>query len=217
MAARRKPAQLGRRVPRLYLVTPQDCSGLAPALSDTLAVADIAAVLLRLPAAEESEQIEHVRRVAPAVHDKGAALLLDGHAQLVARAGADGAHLRGVEALTAAISSLQPDYIAGCGALASRHDAMVAGEAGADYLMFGDMGPDGERTFDDVAERIAWWAELFEVPCVGFASSLDEVEALATAGADFVALGDWAFSDRRGLPAAVAEAARLLEMAEAAA
>ena len=93
----------------------------------------------------------------------------------------------------------------------------MAGEAGADYLMFGDMGLGGRRTSGDVAERVAWWAELFQVPCMGFAGSLDEVEALVAAGADFVALGDWAFSDRGGLPAAVAEAARLLETAEAAA
>jgi thiamine-phosphate pyrophosphorylase len=186
-------------------------------LSDALAIADIAAVVLRLPSAEEPQQIEHVKSVAPSVQDKGAALLLDGHAPLVARAGADGAHLNGIEALTAAISILKPDYIAGCGGLASRHEAMVAGEAGADYLMFGDMGIAGRRKSDDVAERVAWWAELFEVPCMGFAGSLDEVEALAAAGADFVTLGDWAFSDRGGLPAAVAEAARLLETAEAAA
>ena len=217
MAARRKPAQLGRPVPRLCLVTPQNGSGLAPVLSDALAIADIAAVVLRLSSAEEPQQIEHVKSVAPTVQDKGAALLLDGHAQLVARAGADGAHLNGIEALTAAISILKPDYIAGCGGLGSRHEAMVAGEAGADYLMFGDMGLGGRRTSGDVAERVAWWAELFQVPCMGFAGSLDEVEALVAAGADFVALGDWAFSDRGGLPAAVAEAARLLETAEAAA
>ena len=49
-----------------------------------------------------------------------------------------------------------------------------------------------------VAERVAWWARVFEVPCVGFAASLEEVEPLAAAGADFVAVGDCVFGDARG-------------------
>ncbi len=59
-------------------------------------------------------------------------------------------------------------------------------------------------------ERVAWWAELFEVPCVGFAAGLDEVEPLAAAGADFMAVGDCVFADRRGCAMAMADAARRL-------
>jgi thiamine-phosphate pyrophosphorylase len=213
MTFRGNPAEPRRPVPRLYLVTPQDPSGLADLLAEALGAADIAAVLLRLAHAEERRQIDHVKALAPAVQDKGAALLLDGHPTLAARAGADGAHLDGVEPFKAALSSLKPERIAGCGGLASKHDAMVAGEAGADYVMFGEPGMAGERPpFGAISERVAWWAELFEIPCVGFAGSLDEVEPLAAAGADFVAIGDCVFSDRRGLSAAVAEAARRLEM-----
>src|SRR5262249_52362723 len=80
-----------------------------------------------------------------------------------------------------------------------RHDAMVAAEAGADYVMFGEPDAAGRRpAFDAVAERVAWWAQLFEVPCVGFAASLEELEPLAAAGADFIALGDCIFADARG-------------------
>jgi thiamine-phosphate pyrophosphorylase len=61
---------------------------------------------------------------------------------------------------------------------------------------------------------VAWWAELFEVPCVGFAASLEEVEALAAAGADFVAL-DCASADPASTSAAVADAARRLARGEA--
>ena len=64
---------------------------------------------------------------------------------------------------------------------------------------------------------MAWWAEVFEIPCVGFAASLDEVEPLAAAGADFIALGDCVFGDGRGAAAAVADAARRLAIAETAA
>ena len=92
---------------------------------------------------------------------------------------------------------------------------MLAAEAGADYVMFGEPDAAGRRpAFDAIAERVAWWAELFEIPCVGFAASLDEVEPLAAAGADFVAVGDCVFGDARGCAAAMADAARRLAVAE---
>ena len=88
-----------------------------------------------------------------------------------ARAGADGAHLTGMAAFTAALEQLKPERIAGVGGLATRHDAMVAAEAGADYVMFGEPDAAGERpAFDAIEERIAWWAEVFEAPCVGYAA-----------------------------------------------
>src|SRR5262249_3186831 len=97
----------------------------------------------------------------------------------------------------------------------TRHDAMVAAESGADYVMFGE--PDERRhrpSFEAVIERVAWWAEVFEVPCVGYAGGMDEVAPLATAGAEFVALGDWIFGHERGPATAVAEAAGRLAPAE---
>src|SRR5246127_1944558 len=199
MASRQNPADRGRAAPRLYLVTPQDPAGLAERLAQALDAADVAAVLLRLPQADERTQVNHAKALAPTVQGKGAALLLDGYPDLAVRAGADGAHLSGIDAFMAALATLKPARIAGCGRLATRHDAMLAAEAGADYVMFGGPAyrmlgePDapGRRpAFDAVAERVAWWAELFEVPCVGFAASLDELEPLAAAGADFIALGD---------------------------
>src|SRR5436309_212625 len=68
--------------------------------------------------------------------------------------------------------------------------------------------------FGAIVERIAWWAELFEVPCVGFAANADEVAPLAAAGADFVAVGDWVFADTAGPADAIAAAARRLALAE---
>jgi thiamine-phosphate pyrophosphorylase len=67
-----------------------------------------------------------------------------------------------------------------------------------------------------VVERVAWWAELFEVPCIGFAGDLEEVAPLAEAGAEFIAIGDWIFAYPQGATAAVAEAARRLTPMEAA-
>ena len=214
MASRGKPAE--RVLPRLYLVTPPDHSGLADALSQALDRADIAAVLLRLPNGEHSPQFERIKALAGTVQGKGAALILEGRPDLAASAGLDGAHLDGVDQLKAALPMLKPERIAGCGGLTSRHAAMLAGEAGADYVMFGEPASTGARAaFHAISERIAWWAELFEIPCVGFAGSLDEVEPLAAAGADFVALGECVFADSRGCAVAVAEAARRIGIAEA--
>jgi thiamine-phosphate pyrophosphorylase len=196
-------------------VVPQDVAGLANQLADALGAADIAAVLLRLPATDERGQVNHVKALAPTVQDRGAALLLDGHPDLAARAGADGSHLSGIEALGSAIATLKPARIAGCGGLETRHEAMVAAEAGADYVMFGEPDTSGGRpAFEAIAQRVAWWAEVFEIPCVGFAATLDEVEPLAAAGADFIAMGDCVFGAGHGAAAAVADAARRLAIAE---
>ena len=119
--------------------------------------------------------ISRVKALAPAIQNAGAALLLDGHVELVARAGADGAHLTGLAALEDALPSLKPDRIAGVGGLATRHDSMAAGELGADYVLFGEPDASGQRpSVEAIAERLQWWDELFEPPCVGFAVSREE-------------------------------------------
>jgi thiamine-phosphate pyrophosphorylase len=205
-----------RPAPRLYLLTPPtaDAAALAGPLAAALQAADIAAVLLRLGPADERGAINMVKRLAPAIQDRGTALLVDGHAELAARAGADGAHLSGIEAFTAALPLLKPARIAGCGGLESRHDAMLAGETGADYVMFGEPDAAGQRPrFEAVIERVAWWAEVFEVPCVGFAADMGVAGALARAGADFIAM-DSVLADPRGAAAAAEEAARMLGRAE---
>ena len=218
MASRGHPADARRPAPRLYLVTPQDPAGLAGLLVPALGAADIAAVLLRLGSGDERGQVNHAKALAPAVQETGAALLLDGYPDLVARAGADGAHLDGIDGLKSAIATLKPERIAGCGGLDTRHDAMLAAEMGADYVMLGEPDADGRRpSFEAIAERVAWWAEVFEIPCVGFAASLDEVEPLVAAGADFIAVGDCVFGDRRGCLTALADVARRLAVAETAA
>lgn len=212
MAAPTNRTEPRRPAPRLYLLTPPaaDPGTLGPPLAAALAAADVAAVLLRLGLADERGLVNAAKALAPAIQDRGAALLLDGHAGLVARCGADGAHLSGVDEFQAALLALKPARITGCGALASRHDAMLVAEAGADYVMFGEPDAAGRRpSFEAIIERVAWWAELFEVPCVAFAADLGEAEALARAGADFIAL-DGILTDARGADAAAAEAAKTL-------
>jgi thiamine-phosphate pyrophosphorylase len=196
---------------RLYLtIARADDPGLGEKLRAALGAADVAAVLLRLPDAPDETLAELVRKIAPSVQDKGAALLLGGHPDLAVRAGADGVHFSDVVELKAGIAALKPDRIAGAGGLRTRHDAMLAGEMGADYVMFGEPDAEGRRPpFGEIIERIEWWADLFSPPCVGYAISLDEIEAFAAAGADFVALGDFVFADERPERIIMAAAERL--------
>ena len=90
---------------------------------------------------------------------------------------------------------------------------MEAGEAGIDYLMFGGLYPDGVAPDPEtVLARTAWWAEIFETPCIGVAATGDAIGPLAETGAEFVGLesGLW-LQD----PAAVARAQQTLQEAAA--
>jgi thiamine-phosphate pyrophosphorylase len=218
MATRSQPPEPRRPAPRLYLVAPPtaDPAQLADGIAAALGAADVAAVLVPLTGDDERALLNGVKALAPAVQGAGAALLLDGRPDLVARAGADGAHLTGIDQFNAALASLKPDRIAGCGALATRHDAMNAAEAGADYVMFGEPDESGHRpSFEALLERVEWWAEVFEIPCVGHAASLEEIAPLSAAGADFVAVGNFIFDDTRGLAAAMKDAMHRLVVPEA--
>jgi thiamine-phosphate pyrophosphorylase len=216
-----RPKQAGPRpAPRLYLVTPTlaDPATFARPLAAALAAADVAAVLLRLAPADEGTLIKRAKVLVAVVQGAGAALLLDGHADLVARARADGAHVGGLAEFAEALERLKPDWIVGVGSLASRHDAMHAGEQGADYVMFGEPDVDGGRpSFAAIEERVAWWAEVFEIPCVGYAAAPAEVRPLAAAGADFVALGDWLWQNDAAIASTLAAASQDLRLPETAA
>src|ERR1700733_7566341 len=203
---------------RLYLFTPilDDTAAFASQLDAALSAADIAAVLFRFAEAEERTLIERARAAAGGGQRGDVAALIDGHAGIVARAGADGAHLQGIDAFATALAVLKPDRIAGAGGLRSRDDAMLAGETGADYVMFGEPGRFDDRNgrrapFEEIVERLTWWAELVEIPCVGYAAGLDEIEPLARTGADFIALGDWIWTYPQGAAAAIASAQNLAE------
>jgi len=216
--AKPQPAEIKRTAPRLYLVTPPvgEPGAFASSLASALGAADVAAVLLRLKPDAERALINRVKALAAVTQSTGAALLLDKEADIAARAGADGAHLTGIEAFMAVNGSLQPARVAGCGGLNTRHDAMSAAERGADYVMFGEPDADGSRpSFGAIVERVEWWAEVFEVPCVAFAATIDEIAPLAAAGADFIAVGGPIWDDDRGPAAAVAEAASRLANPEA--
>jgi thiamine-phosphate pyrophosphorylase len=201
---------------RFYLTTPPLADEPLPdGFQAALRHADVAAVLLRLAPADERTLINRIKRLAPQIQDAGAALMLDGHTELVARSGADGAHLTGFAALESALPVLKPDRIAGAGGLRTRDDAMRAGETGADYVMFGEPSADRWRpSLDAIVERVEWWAELFALPCVAYAASIAEIGALSATGTEFIGLGEALFKDSRGLAMMLSEAAARLKAPE---
>jgi thiamine-phosphate pyrophosphorylase len=204
---------MAEAAPRLYLITPRltEASSFEPLLAAALDAGDVACVFLRLQTLAASESKKLIGRLAGLVQKHGAALLIE-DPQLAARCDADGVHINGLgTALDSAIAAMKPDRIVGIGGLISRHDAMLAGETGVDYIMFGE--PEAADVAE-ILERTGWWAEIFTLPCVAYAKTLADIASLVLAGADFIALGNAVWDDPRGAAAAVTAAQQALSVAE---
>lgn len=184
--------------PRLILFAPP--AGADTVFAEACAQFDIASVILRTAGASEDGILTRTEACWAVTSKTGSVLLLEDRADLVVKTKADGAHLSNFSEQSAAAKLLKPRYIAGAAGLASRHDAMRAGEAGADYVMFGEPVNGRRPSLDAIVERVAWWAEIFEIPCVAFAATLGEIPALVRAGADFIALDQavWSEADPLG-------------------
>lgn len=192
-----------------YLVSPliDEASASGERLMRAVAVLSPASVLLDVPAGDERAQINLIKALAPALQEAGVAVLVNTSAQVAIRGGADGVHVASPLLVASMREALKTERIIGAGGLTSRHDAMDAGEAGADYVMFGEPRPDGSQmTLSALAERAAWWAEVFETPCVAYANSIMAVEPLALSRSEFVALGPWCIDDPEAASQAVAAA-----------
>jgi len=173
---------------RLYLQLPgQPAAKLEAQLTQALAKADVACVLLGddLGASDE----HRVSRLIDLVQATGAACLIENDVELAERLGADGVHLGAdLEAYRTARALLGPEASIGIGCGLTRHEAMLLAELGADYVGFGPASPSDIDGIDQCAELIAWWAEIFVIPCVAF--NIDATDAalkLAELGADFIA------------------------------
>ena len=176
---------------RLILVAPssEDTEQLCARLAPLVEAVPFDAVILPVTGSDDRARINHAKSIAAVVQKHNAALLLVDAYELVARTGADGAHLTSSASLAEALSVLKPlDRIVGVAGLKARHDAMEAAEAGADYVMFGEPRVDGSLpAASAVLERAGWWAELFQTPCVAFAHDPEMAATLAETGAEFVA------------------------------
>ncbi|HYI91036.1 MAG TPA: thiamine phosphate synthase [Beijerinckiaceae bacterium] len=199
---------------RLYLLSPPitHADDFAPRLVEACSAGGIAAVLLRFAAADERTLVNGVKILAPLAQESGAAALIAAEetadlAAVATRGGADGVHAAGGSADARRLRERLRDRIVGAGNIRSRHDAMELGEAGVDYVMFGEPRADGSLpALEAVVERATWWAEIFETPCVAYAPSLAAMSDLMSTGAEFVALADAVWSHPDGPAAAVAVA-----------
>ena len=200
---------------RLYLLTPPSipdldafARDLEAALASVRVAGDVACLQIRLKPAEEAE----IRRVAavltPICHAHGVAVILNDRPDLVKPLGLDGVHIGQSDgSYAAARRDVGPHGIVGVTCHDSRHLAMEAAEAGADYVAVGAFFPTTTKDAPTRAEPeiLTIWQETMEVPCVAIGGiTADNAEGLAKAGADFLAVsaGVWAHPD--GPAAAVA-------------
>jgi thiamine-phosphate pyrophosphorylase len=180
----------------LYLITPflsgADAKAFANVFAEVLDAATIACALVRLAPGAQTDAKAILAPLLRAAVAADCALLIETDARLATRLGADGVHVAGASAdLAAAIESLKPERIVGAGSLRTRDEAMTAGELGADYVMFGEPRRGARATdLEALAERVSWWAEIFETPCVAYADAISAAGELARAGADFVAVDE---------------------------
>ena len=193
---------------RLYLITPPrlEPRAFADTLRGALDGGDVACLQLRLKREGEApESDDAIRRameaLMPVAQERDVAFLVNDRPDIAAEMGADGAHI-GQEDVSYAEARrlLGPDRIVGVTCHNSRHLAMEAGEAGADYVAFGAFYPTDTKNPKSVAhpEILTWWSELFEVPCVAIGGiKVENAAPLVRAGADFLAVssGVWAYPE----------------------
>jgi thiamine-phosphate pyrophosphorylase len=196
---------------RLYLVTPprlDDLAGFGRALAHALDAGDVAALQLRLKEAPDDIVAAAADALMPIAQARGVALILNDRPDLAQRLGCDGVHIGQEDAPYAeARRLLGPDRIVGVTCHDSRHLAMEAAEAGADYVAFGAFFP---TTTKDPKTRcelevLSIWQETMATPCVAIGGiTVATAREVARAGADFVAVSAGVWSYGEGPAAAVA-------------
>lgn len=187
---------------QLYLISPLDVGGDFPGrLEEALSAGPVAAFQFRV---KDVDQHQAAQLAAPlqafcAAHD--VAFIVNDDMALAKRLGADGLHLgQGDGDLRDARALLGPQAQIGVTCHNSRHLAMEAGDAGADYVAFGAFFPTTTKDVEHRAdpEILTWWQGLFELPCVAIGGiTVDNAATLVEAGADFLAVsgGVWAYPE----------------------
>lgn len=194
---------------RLYLITPPK---LEPrAFADDLRRAfdggDVASLQLRLKDVSDDDIRRAAEILMPIAQKADVAFILNDRPDLAAELRCDGVHVGQDDASYAeARAAVGRNAIVGVTCHNSRHLAMEAGEAGADYVAFGAFFPTQTKepkTKADI-ELIQWWAEVMTVPCVAIGGiTVENARPLAEAGADFVAVSAGVWNFPQGPAAAV--------------
>jgi thiamine-phosphate pyrophosphorylase len=177
---------------RVYLITPPRLeAGFADQLAAALDAGDVAAVQLRLKDVDDEALKRAIDALLPVVQSRGVAFLMNDRPDLAVAHGCDGAHV-GQEDTPAPIArKILGDLTMGVTCHNSRHLAMEAGEAGADYVAFGAFFPSGSKEVSAMAEieTLRWWAEMMEIPVVAIGGiTAVNCAPLVQAGADFLAV-----------------------------
>lgn len=194
---------------RLYLITPPalDPAVFADDLAAALDAGDVGCVQLRLKDVDDDTVRRTAETLAPVVHGRDVAFLLNDRPDLAAETGCDGVHV-GQEDWPAkkARQAVGEDAILGVTCHDSRHLGMVAAEAGADYVAFGAFFETGTKQPKTRATReiLEWWSTIMTVPCVAIGGiTPDNCRPLVEAGADFLAVSGSVWSHPEGPAAAV--------------
>jgi thiamine-phosphate pyrophosphorylase len=195
---------------QLYLVSPLDVGGTFPGqLAEALDAGPVAAFQFRVKGVDQHEAARLAEPLQAICAERNVAFIVNDSASLARRIGADGVHLgQQDDDPREARALLGPKAQIGVSCHDSRHLAMEAGEAGADYVAFGAFFPTAtkETRHRPDPSILSWWTTLFEIPCVAIGGITPENgRVLVEAGADFLAVssGVW---ERPGGPAGAVNA-----------
>ncbi|TXL70412.1 thiamine phosphate synthase [Vineibacter terrae] len=189
---------------RLYLITPPSIAHpalFADELRGALDGGDVAVLQLRLKEVPDDVVARTADVLRPICQQRGVAFIMNDRPDLALKLDCDGVHVGQQDAPYAdARRLLGPDRIVGVTCKASRHLAMEAAEAGADYVAFGAFFTSStkEATTPASPDILAWWSEIMTVPSVAIGGiTADNCRPLVEAGADFLAVanGVWAHPD----------------------
>lgn len=204
---------------RLYLITPPrlDAAAFSHELAAALDAGDVACVQLRLKEADDAAIRAAAAVLRPVVQARGVAFVLNDRPDLAAELGCDGVHVGQQDASYAQARRLVgSDAIVGVTCHGSRHLAMEAADAGADYVAFGAFFPSATKDPPALAdpETLRWWSGLMTVPCVAIGGiTAGNGTPLVTAGADFLAVCAFVWEHPEGPAAAVRELLRAIAAA----
>jgi thiamine-phosphate pyrophosphorylase len=204
-----KESRVSKRC-RLYLITPPkfELGSFAEILKAALGAGDVACVQLRLKDAGDDDIRRAANALLPVTQSAGAAFILNDRPDIAAAINADGVHVGQDDASYAeARAAMGPDRIVGVTCHNSRHLAVEAADAGADYVAFGAFFP--TTTKDQVKaqaspEILSWWSETMVAPCVAIGGITPaNARPLIEAGADFLAVSSGVWAHEQGPEAAV--------------
>jgi thiamine-phosphate pyrophosphorylase len=188
---------------RLYLITPPKLEphAFAEVLKRTLGAGDVASLQLRLKDVPDEEIARAADVLMFVAQQAGVAFILNDRPDLANKIGCDGVHIGQEDASYAeARAAMGPDKIVGVTCHASRHLAIEAADAGADYIAFGAFFPTATKEAKAHAdvELLKWWSELMVVPAIAIGGiTVANAKPLVDAGADFLAVssGVWDHPD----------------------